>query len=49
MPLRTRLAALHRLFVVTLLGFASGLPLALTRRLLEDAGHPGLGPVSRPS
>lgn len=26
-----------------------GLPLALTRRLLEDAGHPGLGPVSRPS
>ncbi len=26
-----------------------GLPLALTRRLLEAAGHPGLGPVSRPS
>jgi septum formation protein len=26
-----------------------GLPLALTRRLLEAAGHPGLGSVSRPS
>jgi septum formation protein len=26
-----------------------GLPLALTRRLLELAGHPGLGSVSRPS
>ena len=35
MPLRTRLAALHRLFVVTLLGFASGLPLALTGQAMQ--------------
>lgn len=26
-----------------------GLPLALARRLLEATGHPGLGPLSRPS
>ena len=30
-----RLRALHRLFVVTLLGFASGLPLALTGQALQ--------------
>jgi len=30
-----RLAALHRLFVVTLLGFASGLPLALTGQAMQ--------------
>ena len=35
MPLSTRLAALHRLFVVTLLGFASGLPLALTGQAMQ--------------
>jgi len=35
MPTRTRLAALHRLFVVTLLGFASGLPLALTGQAMQ--------------
>ena len=31
----TRLAALHRLLVVTLLGFASGLPLALTGQAMQ--------------
>lgn len=39
-------------FVASIHGSADnviGLPLALTRRLLEDAGHPGVGPVSRPS
>jgi PAT family beta-lactamase induction signal transducer AmpG len=35
MPFRTRLAALHRLFVVSLLGFASGLPLALTGQAMQ--------------
>ena len=34
MPLPSRLAALHRLFAVTLLGFASGLPLALIAPVL---------------
>ena len=33
--LRERLAALHRLVVVTLLGFASGLPLALTGQAMQ--------------
>jgi PAT family beta-lactamase induction signal transducer AmpG len=34
-PAPTRLAALHRLLVVTVLGFASGLPLALTGQALQ--------------
>lgn len=34
-PLRRRLQALHRLTAVTLLGFASGLPLALTGQALQ--------------
>ena len=34
-PLRLRLAALHRLLVVGLLGFASGLPLALSGQALQ--------------
>nr|MCU0968179.1 MFS transporter [Rubrivivax sp.] len=32
---RERLAALHRLVVVSLLGFASGLPLALTGQAMQ--------------
>ena len=32
---RTRAVAAHRLFVVTVLGFASGLPLALTGQALQ--------------
>jgi septum formation protein len=39
-------------FVTSISGSADnviGLPLALTRQLLESVGHPGLGPVSRPS
>ena len=35
MPLARRLAALHRLAVVALLGFASGLPLALTGQAMQ--------------
>ena len=35
LPSAPRLAALHRLIVVTLLGFASGLPLALTGQALQ--------------
>ncbi|CAD5373272.1 AmpG permease [Rubrivivax sp. A210] len=35
MPLNRRLAALHRFAVVALLGFASGLPLALTGQALQ--------------
>ena len=35
MPLARRLAALHRLAIVALLGFASGLPLALTGQALQ--------------
>ena len=35
MPSLPRLAALHRLAVVTLLGFASGLPLALTGQAMQ--------------
>jgi len=35
MPLHHRLAALHRLLIVSLLGFASGLPLALTGQALQ--------------
>ena len=35
MPLHRRLAALHRLAVVALLGFASGLPLALTGQAMQ--------------
>ena len=35
MPTHSRRAALHRLFVVTLLGFASGLPLALTGQAMQ--------------
>ena len=34
-PTRARIAALHRLVVVTLLGFASGLPLALTGQAMQ--------------
>src|SRR5882672_6699829 len=34
-PARFDLAALHRLVVVTLLGFASGLPLALTGQAMQ--------------
>ncbi len=34
-PLHARLGALHRLLVVTLLGFASGLPLALTGQAMQ--------------
>jgi PAT family beta-lactamase induction signal transducer AmpG len=34
-PSRFDLAALHRLVVVTLLGFASGLPLALTGQAMQ--------------
>jgi MFS transporter, PAT family, beta-lactamase induction signal transducer AmpG len=34
-PLAQRVAALHRLLVVTLLGFASGLPLALTGQAMQ--------------
>ena len=33
--LALRAAALHRLIVVTLLGFASGLPLALTGQAMQ--------------
>jgi len=35
LPLAPRVATLYRLFVVTLLGFASGLPLALTGQALQ--------------